>query len=499
MMNEVVQWLAPLSPTSGSNRQIALVLLTHFVLRLLVALSPHSGQSQAPKWGDFEAQRHWMEVTRHVPLHDWYAGRTPGNELTHWGLDYPPLTAAVSWLHGTAIECVLGSNNSTFALVDSRGAESDALKLAMRLSVLLTECVVLWPAVLLFVTHVVRVKADKVAAAVGIVLFQPSLILIDHGHFQYNTVCLGFTLLAVVAVLVDRPYCATLCFCAALNFKHMALYFAPAFFFQLLGDAFRLGSLARAIVRIALLGVVALGTFAVIWSPWLMQPDPLAAVQQVLARLLPWERGLYEDKVANFWCSVSPVLKLNGRYPIATLRQLCLGATLLAIAPASAALLLHRRRAESFLIGLLATSLAFFLFSYQVHEKSLLLPLLPLALLAAANESQWRGTAALLALIGHFSMFPLAQKDNTELAYFALTLLFCVAEYGASTWWWAVSATGVLIIHALMAFVTPPTHLPDLFTLACTAFSFAHLALLWLYASIALWRVDDNDMKLKRN
>lgn len=501
MMNEAVQWLAPLSPTSGTNRQIALVLVTHFVLRLLVALSPHSGEGQAGKWGDFEAQRHWMEVTRHVPLHDWYAGRTPGNELSHWGLDYPPLTAGVSWVHGSAIEFVLGSNNLTLALIGSRGAESDALKLAMRLTVLLSECVVLWPAVVLFARLVVGAKADRVAGVVGMVLFQPSLILIDHGHFQYNTICLGLTLLAVVALLADRPYWATVCFCAALNFKHMALYFAPAFFFQMLGDAFRLGSLARAVVRVALLGVVALGTFAVIWSPWILQPDPLAAVQQVLARLLPWERGLYEDKVANFWCSVSPVLKLNGRYPIALLRQLCLGATLLAIAPASAALLLHRRRAESFLTGLLATSLSFFLFSYQVHEKSLLLPLLPLALLAAVNESQWRGTAAIIALIGHFSMFPLAQKDNTELAYIALALLFCATEYGASArrWWWAVSATGALIIHALMAFVTPPTRLPDLFTLACTAFSFAHLALLWLYASHALWRVDDNDVKLKQN
>jgi alpha-1,3-glucosyltransferase len=497
-MNDVLQWLVPLSPTSGPSRQVLLVMLIHFVLRLLVALSPHSGQGKVPRWGDFEAQRHWMEVTLHVPVSDWYVGRLPGNELSHWGLDYPPLTAGVSWLHGRAIESVLGSSNATLELATSRGAESDRLKLAMRLSVLLSECLVLWPAVWLFVARVVP-RADAVAAGVAMVLFQPSLILIDHGHFQYNTICLGLTLWAVLALLADRPFLATVCFCAALNFKHMALYFAPAFFFQMLGDAFRLGSLPRAIVRVALLGVVAIATFAVFWSPWLAQENPVAAVQQVLARLLPWERGLYEDKVANFWCTVSPVLKLNGRYPIATLRQLCLGATLLAIAPASAALLLRRRQhraalAESFLTGLLATSLAFFLFSYQVHEKSLLLPLLPLALLGVSAGTRWRGVAALIALIGHFSMYPLSQKDETQLAYFALALLFYLAEFGASwrhSWFVAVSAAGALIIHVLMAFVTPPARLPDLFTVACTSLSFAHLALLWVFASARLWRMDD--------
>ena len=29
------------------------------------------------------------------------------------------------------------------------------------------------------------------------------------------------------------------------------------------------------------------------------------AVLQVLHRMFPFARGLYEDKVANFWCSIS--------------------------------------------------------------------------------------------------------------------------------------------------------------------------------------------------
>src|SRR5690349_13624157 len=46
-------------------------------------------------YGDYEAQRHWMELTLHVPIQDWYR-----YDLEWWGLDYPPLTAYVSWLCG---------------------------------------------------------------------------------------------------------------------------------------------------------------------------------------------------------------------------------------------------------------------------------------------------------------------------------------------------------------------------------------------------------------
>lgn len=45
--------------------------------------------------GDFEAQRHWMEITSHLPMAQWYT-----YDLQYWGLDYPPLTAYHSWLLG---------------------------------------------------------------------------------------------------------------------------------------------------------------------------------------------------------------------------------------------------------------------------------------------------------------------------------------------------------------------------------------------------------------
>ena len=59
-------------------------------------LAPRTlGQATPPMFGDYEAQRHWMELTNHLPLRQWYT-----YDLQYWGLDYPPLTAYHSWLCG---------------------------------------------------------------------------------------------------------------------------------------------------------------------------------------------------------------------------------------------------------------------------------------------------------------------------------------------------------------------------------------------------------------
>ena len=60
-----------------------------------------TGKNSPPMYGDYEAQRHWMELTIHLPTRQWYT-----YDLPYWGLDYPPLTAYVSWLCG--IVYVLG-------------------------------------------------------------------------------------------------------------------------------------------------------------------------------------------------------------------------------------------------------------------------------------------------------------------------------------------------------------------------------------------------------
>ena len=56
-------------------------------------------------FGDYEAQRHWMEITVNLPMDSWYKNSSD-NDLLYWGLDYPPLTAYHSFLNGKAAELI---------------------------------------------------------------------------------------------------------------------------------------------------------------------------------------------------------------------------------------------------------------------------------------------------------------------------------------------------------------------------------------------------------
>lgn len=81
---------------------------------------------------------------------------------------------------------------------------------------------------------------------------------------------------------------------------------------------------------------------------------------------MPLERGLFEDYVANFWCTSHALVKWKRRLPPRALARLCAAATALALAPAVAHQVARPSR-RGFLYCLLNCSLAFFLFSYQVR------------------------------------------------------------------------------------------------------------------------------------
>jgi alpha-1,3-glucosyltransferase len=52
-----------------------------------------TGNGTPPMFGDYEAKRHWMELTIHLPIREWYT-----YDLQYWGLDYPPLTAYILYV-----------------------------------------------------------------------------------------------------------------------------------------------------------------------------------------------------------------------------------------------------------------------------------------------------------------------------------------------------------------------------------------------------------------
>ena len=167
----------------------------------------------------------------------------------------------------------------------------------------------------------------------AVLLLQPGLILIDHGHFQYNCASLGLALWGIVAVSSHFDLLGSVAFSLALNFKQMELYHSVPFFCYLLGKALRSRSPTQ---KVTLLGITVVTTFGVLWLPFLVDME---TALQVLRRQFPFERGLYEDKVANVWCTVSVFVKLQRLLSAASVLRLTLFTTVAAILPSSWALL----------------------------------------------------------------------------------------------------------------------------------------------------------------
>lgn len=70
------------------------------------------------------------------------------------------------------------------------------------------------------------------------------------------------------------------------------------------------------------LGLVVIITCGICWCPYL---GSLHAAQQVVQRILPVQRGIYEDYVANFWCSTHFAVHWKQLLSQQALLRLCMG------------------------------------------------------------------------------------------------------------------------------------------------------------------------------
>lgn len=265
-------------------------------------------------YGDFEAQRHWQEVTVNVPIKAWYE-QTEDNDLQYWGLDYPPLTAYHSYLNGLVASRI---NSSYVELKTSRGITSEDHKYFMRLTVLLMDALVYLPCAYYAIRQVqwkLLLKAEQNPVVPFLIAaIYPAQMLIDNGHFQYNNVSLGLAMLSIALMIRARFCWGALIFTLALNYKQMELYHSLPIFFYLLAQC--LPGLASAgnlkwgqgAGRLIKIGSTVAATMIILYLPWIADLDNL---KQVFVRLFPIARGVFEDKVSNFWCVLNVFYKIK--------------------------------------------------------------------------------------------------------------------------------------------------------------------------------------------
>ena len=202
--------------------------LIHILFAILykwsTTFTPYSGKNTPPTFGDFEAQRHWLELSINLPAKQWYH-----YDREYWPLDYPPLTAYHSYILGFIASKV---DPKFVELVSSRGLETPEIITFMRLTSLFSDMLVFVPSILYF--H------NTFRSNIWPLLILPAFNLIDHGHFQfiliirYNSVMLGLSLFSIMCIINKRFILGSVFFVCAIMFKQMALFYSLPIFFYLL-------------------------------------------------------------------------------------------------------------------------------------------------------------------------------------------------------------------------------------------------------------------------
>jgi alpha-1,3-glucosyltransferase len=372
---------------------------------------------------DFEVHRNWLAITHSLPVKAWYYEKT-----SEWTLDYPPAFAAFEWLMSWPASLI----DQGMVQISNLGYDSWSTVSYQRGTVIVTELF------LVFALHVYASSANssnrKQAHAIALsILLSPGLLIIDHIHFQYNGFLYGVLILSIsLARSQSSMLLSGVLFAVLLCLKHIYLYLAPAYFVYLLrvyclepDNVF----LPR-IVNILKLGASLIAVFGMAFGPFAYWGQ----LEQLKSRLFPFSRGLCHAYWApNIWALYSfadrvliylaPYLKLSvdksaissvtrglvGDTSFAVLPNItpkqCFGLTL-ALQSVCWVKLWKKPSWNNFVGAITLCGFASFLVGWHVHEKAILLVLIPFSLVALRDRS-YLASFRPLAVAGHVSLFPL--------------------------------------------------------------------------------------------
>lgn len=120
-------------------------------------------------------------------------------------------------------------------------------------------------------------------------------------------------------------------------FKQIALYYSPIFFFYILIKTKNQKSSSAQLLYLIKIGITVIITFLLHFLPFCVfhsnDETCISSVLHVIKRMFPWDRGLYEDKVSNIWCSISVIIKLKYYFSPQSLKLLCSFTTLMFLFP----------------------------------------------------------------------------------------------------------------------------------------------------------------------
>ncbi|KAK6590031.1 glucosyltransferase [Cryptosporidium xiaoi] len=473
--------------------KIVFVLLIGVLVRMLIGYSKYSGQSDPPKFGDFEAQRHWMEITLNLPVNNWYINNKYNN-IEYWPLDYPPLTAYHSML------CGYFANYFGFdefvKLESSRGLESESFKWFMRGTVLISDILIFFSSLVYywFISNPQENIKDSYMFLFVSLISAPH-IYVDHSHFQYNCISIGLIIWSINFLYTGKKLFSIIALVSAIFFKQTMLYFLPGFFFIFLSELVNTkGSLKRS-KKLFIYILTGFTTVFVLLLPFISSnfrnPEYYNAIRPItkldyilikyrlnfiipiIRRVIPIWRGAWENHVASFWFGNIFIFNLKkwamvSENNLLIALKICTTATSIGFIPSCLSNLKSPTK-KKFELSLFASSLSFFLFSWQVHEKSIILPLTPALLLM--DVFPWLPLN--MTIVSSFSLITLSILDKNVpyllvFAIFNIVFVFSILYerieessgfisriYNIFPWLISTLFTIMLICHYL---ITPKKH-----------------------------------------
>ncbi|XP_055298982.1 probable dolichyl pyrophosphate Glc1Man9GlcNAc2 alpha-1,3-glucosyltransferase [Sitodiplosis mosellana] len=408
---------------------------------------------------DFEVHRNWLAITHSLPISKWYV-----EDTSEWTLDYPPIFAYFEFILSHFAKYF----DANMLKVDNLNYDSDKTVLFQRLSVVVTD-----------VVYAIGVKrcltqlsptASKQRILCVVLLSNFGLLIIDHIHFQYNGILFGILLLSIAYMCEEKFLKSAFCFAVLLNMKHIFVYVSPVYIVYLLKVyCWHSPSMKTTVLNLIKLAIVTLGVTAASFGPFIHQ------MPQVLSRLFPFKRGLCHAYWApNFWAiynmadkvasvgtnkgsnssntgglvqeyshQVLPVIQPHTTFII----------TLLAMVPCIVKIAFGSYNKAinkvDFVRGIVICGCTSFLFGWHVHEKAILMTVIPLSILMAVSDDEAKNIW-FLSIVSHFSLFPLLFKSNLVVIKIGLLVTHTLIITNSLRSLWPSVSRKIVPIHELL-------------------------------------------------
>lgn len=401
---------------------------------------------------DFDVHRNWLAITHNLPVNQWYIEAT-----SEWTLDYPPFFAWFEWF----LSQFAAFFDPQMLRISAEPYASTETIIFQRLTVILSDLVLFYA----LRSYCQRIEEDhlkensgrrnakeKRLKEVNVLVFafsNPGLLFVDHIHFQYNGLLMGIFIYTFSKIKQGKDLQAGILFAVLLNFKHIFLYVAPVFFVYLLRSyvyeveeisyrgyeqfSKRTSSIRRKFSwwRLFCMGSVVIAVFAASLGPIIAAGQ----LKELAGRLFPFKRGLCHAYWApNFWALYNfidlvgtAVIKMatgvdlranvGGSLTSGLVQDIshamlpnvppiaCAILTLLSMLPVLVTLW-KNPHPRLFPSAVVYATFCSFMFGWHVHEKAILMIIIPLSLSATEDANSSR-LFLLANVIGNFSLFPL--------------------------------------------------------------------------------------------